>query len=243
MKHWRERGIAVNEGAAGGTADYDVVIIGAGPAGLSAALNLVRARRRTVVLDSNRPRHSAALVSHGFLTRDNTPPHELRRLGREEYLAYPEAEAQLATVKSIVSLAAPRSQVYASDTHTTGAIGLFEVSAKGINSQPDRLVRARTVLHATVLHATVLHATVLTEELPALPSIRSFYGMGLFSCVACDGYEYSDRPITRSPSSARPRMSPGVPCSSPSGATISRSSPMGRMPSPQDRRLCWPSAA
>ena len=175
----------MSEGAAGGTADYDVVIVGAGLAGLSAALNLVRARRRTLVLDSNRPRHSAALVSHGFLTRDNTPPHELRRLGREEYLAYPEAEHQLATVKSIVSLAAPRSQVYASDTHTTGAIGLFEVSAKGINSQPDRLVRAKTVLLATGL----------TEELPALPSIRSFYGMGLFSCVACDGYEYSDRPI------------------------------------------------
>ena len=193
----------------------------------------MRARRRTLVLDSNRPRHSAALVSHGFLTRDNTPPHELRRLGREEYLAYPEALRQLATVKSIVSLAVPRSQVYTSDTHTTGAIGLFEVSAKGINSQPDRLVRAKTVLLATGL----------TEELPALPSIRSFYGMGLFSCVACDGYEYSDRPITRSPSSARPRMSPGVPCSSPSGATISPSSPMGRMPSPQDRRRCWPSAA
>lgn len=165
--------------------DYDVVVVGAGPAGLSAGLNLVRARRRVLVLDSNRPRHSATLISHGFLTRDNTPPHELRKLGREEYLAYPEAEHQLARVTSITALAEPGEPVYSSDTHTTGSTGLFEIQAKGINGQPDRVVRT----------ATVLLATGLREELPQLPSIRSFYGMGLFSCVACDGYEYSDRPI------------------------------------------------
>lgn len=167
------------------SADYDVVIVGAGPAGLSAALNLVRARRRVLVLDSNRPRHAATLVSHGFLTRDNTPPHELRRMGREEYLSYEKAEHQLARVTSIVALEEPGDHVFASDTHTTGSTGLFEVRAKGINGQPDRVVST----------ATVLLATGLSEELPALPSIRSFYGMGLFSCVACDGYEYSDRPI------------------------------------------------
>lgn len=166
-------------------AEYDVVIVGGGPAGLSAALNLVRARRRVLLLDSNRPRHAATLVSHGFLTRDNTPPHELRKMGRDEYLAYSEAEYQLARVTEIVALAEPGEHVYATDTHTTGSTGLFEVRAKGINGKPDR----------TVVTKTVLLATGLKEELPALPSIRSFYGMGLFSCVACDGYEYSDRPI------------------------------------------------
>jgi thioredoxin reductase len=166
-------------------AEYDVVVVGAGPAGLSAALNLVRARRRVLLLDSNRPRHAATLISHGFLTRDHTPPHELRKLGREEYLAYPEAEHQLARVTSIVALAEPGEHVYATETHTTGSTGLFEVSAKGINGKPDRQVVTKTVLLATGLK----------EELPKLPSIRSFYGMGLFSCVACDGYEYSDRPI------------------------------------------------
>ncbi|WP_167041414.1 NAD(P)/FAD-dependent oxidoreductase [Salinibacterium sp. ZJ454] len=165
--------------------EYDVVVIGAGPAGLSASLNLVRARRRVLLLDSNRPRHSATLVSHGFLTRDNTPPAELRRLGREEYLAYPEAEHQLARVESVTALEEPGEHVYSSDTHTTGSTGLFEITAKGINGQSDRTVRTKTVLLATGLK----------ETLPKLPSIRSFYGMGLFSCVACDGYEYSDRPI------------------------------------------------
>lgn len=165
--------------------DYDAVIVGAGPAGLSAALNLVRARRRVLLLDSNRPRNAATLVSHGFITRDGVTPHELRRLAREELLAYPGAEYQLASVQSITALEEPGDHVYATDTHTTGSTGLFEVRAKGINGKPDRLVRTNTVLLATGLK----------EELPSLPSIRSFYGLGLFSCVACDGYEYSDRPI------------------------------------------------
>lgn len=67
---------------------YDVVIIGGGPAGLSAALVLGRARRRVAVVDSGEPRNAAAHESHGFLTRDGAPPSELLRLGREEITGY-----------------------------------------------------------------------------------------------------------------------------------------------------------
>ncbi|HEV2405825.1 MAG TPA: FAD-binding protein [Ktedonobacterales bacterium] len=63
---------------------YDVIIVGAGPAGLSAALILGRCRRHVLVLDDGQPRNAAAHELHGYLTRDGVPPGEIGRLGREQ---------------------------------------------------------------------------------------------------------------------------------------------------------------
>ncbi|NKX51561.1 NAD(P)/FAD-dependent oxidoreductase, partial [Arthrobacter deserti] len=66
----------------------DVVIIGGGAAGLSAALVLSRARRTVLVVDSGTPRHAPAPHMHGFLTRDGLPPAELLAAGRDEVKGY-----------------------------------------------------------------------------------------------------------------------------------------------------------
>jgi thioredoxin reductase len=149
-------------------ADADVVIIGAGPAGLSAALNLARARRRVVLLDSNRPRNSVTLVAHGFLTRDGITPHALRKLGLAELAAYPEVHHHLGHVEAV-----------------TRVDGGFEIRTSRVNASPARTVTAPVVLIASGLR----------ERLPVLPSMASYYGIGLFSCVECDGYEQSDKPL------------------------------------------------
>jgi len=67
---------------------YDAVIVGAGPAGLSAALVLGRCRRTVLVCDSGSYRNGASQGLHGFLTRDGTHPAELRRIGREQLAPY-----------------------------------------------------------------------------------------------------------------------------------------------------------
>ena len=67
---------------------YDVVIIGGGAAGLSAALMLGRARRRVLVVDARAPRNANAGHMHGYLSRDGMPPLELLEHGRDEVLSY-----------------------------------------------------------------------------------------------------------------------------------------------------------
>jgi thioredoxin reductase (NADPH) len=70
------------------TAKYDVVIVGGGAAGLSAALALVRFRRTVLVVDAGTPRNAPAEGVHNYLTRDGTPPGELLAAGRAEVAGY-----------------------------------------------------------------------------------------------------------------------------------------------------------
>jgi thioredoxin reductase len=71
-----------------GRVHYDAVIVGAGTAGLSAALVLGRSRRRVLVLDGGEPRNAPSAGAHGFFTRDGVPPGELLEIGREQLEPY-----------------------------------------------------------------------------------------------------------------------------------------------------------
>lgn len=64
--------------------DFDVVVVGGGPAGLSAALVLGRCRRRVLVLDDRDPRNARARAMHGFLSREGISPWELREIAEAQ---------------------------------------------------------------------------------------------------------------------------------------------------------------
>ena len=68
--------------------DFDCVVVGGGVAGLSAAMVLGRARRRTLVLDRGRQSNRAAAHVGGLLGHDGTPPGELYELARAQVAAY-----------------------------------------------------------------------------------------------------------------------------------------------------------
>lgn len=80
---------------------HDVIIVGGGPAGLSAALTLGRARKRVLLCDAGPRRNQLATHIHNFVTRDGTPPDEFRRIAREQLAHYPTVEIVDEAVASI----------------------------------------------------------------------------------------------------------------------------------------------
>ncbi|MBS1906248.1 MAG: NAD(P)/FAD-dependent oxidoreductase [Actinobacteria bacterium] len=162
---------------------YDVLIVGGGPAGLSAALNLARSLARVLVVDADRPRNAATLISHGFLTRDGIPPHELRRLAREELAAYPNV-----TIRT-------RERVFRIDADGSGLIASRQGGSIGAGGSGFVAELGRRAPELTVRAHRVLLATGLRETLPEVPNLRGFYGVSLFSCAACDAWELQGRPL------------------------------------------------
>ncbi|ACC40351.1 thioredoxin reductase TrxB2_2 [Mycobacterium marinum M] len=70
------------------TDPHDVVVIGSGPAGLSSALTLARARRSVLVIDGGQPRNARSAGVHDFLTRDGCAPADLISAGHTEIAGY-----------------------------------------------------------------------------------------------------------------------------------------------------------
>jgi thioredoxin reductase len=108
----------------------DVVIVGGSSAGLSAALVLGRSLRNVVVVDDQKPCNRFSHASHGFLTRDGTPPSEILQIAREQLKHYPSVTFKTATVSHIEKIDAG-----------------FEIV-----SSDDSTLQARIVLLATGLH-------------------------------------------------------------------------------------------
>jgi thioredoxin reductase len=132
---------------------YDVVIIGGGAAGLSAALVLSRARRSVVVLDSGRPRNAPAAHLHGFLSRDGLPPAELLAIGRREVESYG-GEIRAGEVEALASDRSGFSVLLKDGSRMTArrllvATGLRDV-LPDIPGLADRW--ARDVLHCPYCH-------------------------------------------------------------------------------------------
>lgn len=80
---------------------HDIIIIGGGPSGLSAALALGRARKRVLLCDAGPRRNAVAVHMHNFVTRDGTPPEEFRRVARDQLATYPNVEIRETGVVAI----------------------------------------------------------------------------------------------------------------------------------------------
>src|SRR5215208_1876703 len=82
-------------------APYDAVIVGGGPAGLSAALVLGRANRRVLVVDDDRPTSAVSQGVGGLLGHDRVKPADLRESGRRQLEEHPDVEIRHGAVADV----------------------------------------------------------------------------------------------------------------------------------------------
>src|SRR5262245_9389705 len=131
-------------------ATVDAVIVGGGPAGLSAALVLGRARRRVLVLDTGRPANAAsAHAIGGLLAQGGVSPSELRRAGRDQLADLPSVEIRDAEVLD-ASPVAGEMAVRLDGGHAVRTRAL--VLAHGLRYEPPRLPGVEGLWGASVFH-------------------------------------------------------------------------------------------
>ena len=147
---------------------YDVLIIGAGSAGLAAALTLGRCCRRVLLANGGPPRNAESPAVHNFLTRDGIRPADLLRLGREQLASYPTVEIAPLAIETLAR----------AGRH-------FRATARRTDTDAPRALTARTVLLATGV----------ADVLPALPGFRELWGRGVLHCPYCHGYEVRQQPL------------------------------------------------
>jgi thioredoxin reductase len=150
---------------------YDCIVVGAGPAGLSAALFLARYRRRVLTFHHNSPRNIYSHGVHGFLGHHGIMPEELLARGRDEVAQHGGLIVE-ACVTKVEKIAAEHFRVH------TG-------NDQGVEDETSKTFDARRVLLATGLR----------DLTPDCPGFTDFYGVSVHHCPDCDGYEVSERRV------------------------------------------------
>lgn len=135
----------------------DVIVIGGSYAGMAAALQLARARRKVTMIDAGQRRNRFASHSHGFLGQDGVDPAAIWSGARRQLLAYP-------TVRWI------------------------EGTASTITGHKDDF-RVSTEAGETIAGRRILLATGVVDRLPEIEGLAERWGLSVFHCPYCHGYE------------------------------------------------------
>lgn len=140
---------------------YDVIIIGGSFAGLSAAMQLVRAQRKVLVIDANSPRNRFAKASHGVFGLDGKSPAEIRDIGLSQLRAYPTFELWEASVEGLEQCDVGFSVLTHADQE---AKGLRVILASGIRDRLPEIEGVDECWGESVVHCPYCHGYELRNQ-------------------------------------------------------------------------------
>ncbi|WP_175954280.1 NAD(P)/FAD-dependent oxidoreductase [Burkholderia sp. BCC0405] len=134
---------------------HEVIVIGGSFAGLSAAMQLARARRRVLVVDAGRPRNRFATHAHGFFGQDGKPPAQIVDEAAAQLAAYPTVQRIAGDVRTAERDAHGRFHVTLADGRRASADRL--ILATGIRDELPALPGLAERWGVSVLHCPYCH--------------------------------------------------------------------------------------
>ncbi|MFN3233874.1 MAG: GNAT family N-acetyltransferase [Gammaproteobacteria bacterium] len=146
--------------------DYEVIIVGGGPSGMSAALVLGRARKSVLVINAEQPRNGVTQHSHGFLTRDGAHPFEILSEAKEQLQKY-------------------HNVTYLQDL----VVDLDQQDDDSfiVRTEDEKSFSAKRVIIATGYKDNLSELNI--------NGIEEVYGKSVFPCPFCDGWELQNLPL------------------------------------------------
>ena len=139
---------------------YDVIVIGGSFAGLSAALQLARARRRVLVLDSGEPRNRFAQSSHGFFGHDGQPPSALLAKAKSQLLSY----STVSFTEGLATHAAKTGQDFAVTVGDTVHTASRLILATGVRDDVEPIPGLQERWGMSVLHCFYCHGYEVADR-------------------------------------------------------------------------------
>ncbi|KAI0407707.1 sulphydryl oxidase [Xylaria palmicola] len=158
---------------------YDAVVVGGGPAGLSALSGLARVRRNVLLIDSGEYRNDPTRHMHDVIGTDGVSPAYFRW----------KARGQLAYYQSATLINGTVTKIDVAESNTTA----------GASAPQDAAFTVRATFPSgkelTVGARGVILATGLTDIVPNTPGIQQSWGKGIYWCPWCDGNEHADQAL------------------------------------------------
>ncbi|KAI1345566.1 hypothetical protein F5Y01DRAFT_320615 [Xylaria sp. FL0043] len=149
--------------------DYDVIVVGGGPAGLAALSALARVRRNALLIDSGEYRNTPTRLMHDVIGFDGVPPAYFRWVAQKQLTYYETVKTTNGTVTKI--------QPEAENAYFTVSMTAFDGTYSSLTARK------------------IILATGLRDIIAPTPGLLENFGKGIYWCPWCDGNEHADQPM------------------------------------------------